>query len=108
MKAILEQGIRENFTSNMNLYPQDYPTQSSLGQGIYWTDDAVSNLVTWVTNEFNNSIPEEKDDSTLIEWAMICAQAMYDHLGLEDGEFDEDPNETWNTLVDQIQYLLNV
>lgn len=106
--TLLEQGIRENFKENMNLYPEDYPTQSSLGQGVYWTDDAASNLVTWATNAFYNSIPEEKEDSTLSEWAMVCAQAMYDHLGLEDGEFDETENETWTTLVEQIHYLLNV
>lgn len=90
----------------MRMYPEDYPTHEALGQGVYWTDECVSSLVTWVTNEFNNSIPEEKEDSTLLEWAMVCAQEMYDYLGLEDGEFDEFPNETWSSLIEQIEYEL--
>lgn len=106
MNTLLKQGIREYFIENMDLYPEDYPVQSSLGQGVYWTEDAIGNLATWVINEFNNSIPEEKNDSTLEEWAIVCAQAMYDHLGLEDGEFDDEPNETWTSMIEQLKYQL--
>lgn len=107
MKAIREQSLRQSFTENMVLYPEDYPVQKLSGRGVYWTEDAVASLISWVVNEYDNyEDVVQSEDETLAEWAMVCCQAMYDHLELEDGDYDE-PNAVWLTLKDAVMDLLD-
>lgn len=97
MTTILKQSIQQSFRENLNLYTEDYPCQE-FNNGISPSDDAISNMVNWATNAFENATTEEK--GTLEDWIAICAQTMYDFFDYKDGDFDEQ-NETWNFLISE-------
>lgn len=103
MKDIRKQSLSHIFRENMIAYPENYPVQlAGVGKGVFWTSDAISSLVTWVELEFENSDFEKGKDETKEQWALVCAQTMYDYLELTDSETCH-PNAVWLTLTDEVQ-----
>jgi hypothetical protein len=98
METIKQQSIEHSLRENFKIYPENYPLQEVNG-GISPTEDAISALVSWVENEFENDNDPIK--GSINEWFDIAACAFYDFFELSDGNFDE-TNDTWNYLIETI------
>lgn len=98
METIKKQSIEHSIRENFKIYPESYPLQEA-NNGISPTEDAISSLVSWVENEFENDNDPSK--GSINEWFDIAADTFFNFFELCDGDFDE-PGSTLNYLTETI------
>ena len=97
MKALKKQSIAQSLRENFTAYPENYPLSDG-GP----SEDAISQLVNWIENEYQND--EEEDKGTIVEWLEIAIDNYLDYF---DGDFDieNESGENREYIVDQVNFL---
>jgi hypothetical protein len=97
MKTLKKQSIAQALRENFAAYPEDYPVSDG-GP----SEDAISQLISWVENEYQND--EEEDRGTIDEWFEIAISSYLDYF---DRYFDNEneSGENREYVVDQINFL---
>lgn len=95
MKTLKKQSIAQALRENFAAYPEDYPVSDG-GP----SEDAISQLVSWVENEYQN----DEEEDTIDEWFDI---AVDEYLSCFDEHFEPETEmgENREFVVDQINFL---
>ena len=100
MKDLTKQSIQHAIRENFKLYAEDYPLQGGSP-----TDEGISQLVSWVKNEYAAAETEEK--GLLSEWFEAAQEAFVNYFGWNDPyEYDQEEREQiWAYIEDMIQHI---
>lgn len=95
MKTLKKQSIAQSLRENFTAYPENYPISDG-GP----SEDAISQLVNWVENEYQN----DEDNGAIDEWFDI---AIDEYLSYFDEYFDneKESGENREYVVDQVNFL---
>lgn len=95
MKTLKKQSIAQSLRENFTAYPEDYPISDGAP-----SEDAISQLISWVENEYQN----DEEEDTIDEWFDI---AVNEYLSYFDEHFEPETEmgENREYVVNQINFL---